>query len=93
MLTVGSQLDRNLPRREYRQGHLALLGANTVLPFVLKVEPISGESVALFLNGRIAVNTRDFSVNTTAKTITWLSTAPYGIALTDWMEIRYLSKE
>ena len=92
MLIAGCQLHREMFRREYHQGHLAVQGVDTLLPFVLDTEPLSDEAVWFFLTGRIAVNGRDFSVDVPNKTITWLSTAPYGIAVPDWMEITYFAK-
>jgi len=93
MLIAGAQLHRTFPAREYHQGHLAVQGVNTVLPFLLENEPISDEAVWLFLTGRITINGRDFSVDVPNKTITWLSTSPFGVAVSDWMEISYFSKD
>lgn len=91
MLLAGCQLDRTNFRKEYHQGHLAIQGVNTTFPFVLEADPISQDAVWIFLDGRIAVNGRDFSVNASTREITWLSTAPYGVSVPNWMEINYFA--
>ena len=93
MLLAGSQLNRTNFSVQRHQGHQALLGINTVLPFELEKLPFSADAIWVFLSGRICVNGRDFSVGLTDKKITWLSTAPYGIAVADWIEIQYLNIE
>ena len=92
MLLAGCQLDRSNFHKELHQGHLAPQGVNTVLPFDLEFEPVSSESIWVFLDGRITVNGRDFSVDIPNRKITWLSTAPYGITVAEWMVISYFSK-
>jgi len=93
MLLAGCQLDRTNFHREYHQGHLALQGNNTLLPFLLEHEPFTEQAVAFFLTGRIAILNRDYSVDVPNRSITWMATSPFGIALSDWMEIRYVSKD
>lgn len=92
MLLAGCQLDRSNFRKEYHQGYQALLGVNTEFPFTLDVEPFSAEAVWFFLDGRIAVNGRDFAVDVVERKITWLSTAPYPVTTSNWFEINYFAK-
>jgi len=92
VLLAGCQLDRTNFRKEYHQGHVATQGVNTLLPFLLEHEPLTQESVWLFLSGRIVINGRDFSVDVPNRQITWLSTAPYGVNIANWLEINYFSK-
>jgi hypothetical protein len=92
MLLAGCQIDHTNFHKQYHQGHQAIQGVNTVLPFLLEIEPFTEEAIWVFLTGRIAVNGRDFSVDLTNRRITWLSTAPYGIDVSDWLEINYFSK-
>jgi hypothetical protein len=92
MLLAGCQLDRTNFKKEYYQGLLATQGVNTTLPITLEVEPFNEESVWLFLSGRMTIPGRDFSVDVANRKITWLSTAPYPVALTEWLEINYIAK-
>ena len=92
MLLAGCQIDRSGFKKDYRQGLCAAQGVNTVLPFTLEAEPFNDESVWVFLTGRMTIPGRDFSVNVNDRTITWLSTAPFGVATSDWMEITYFAK-
>lgn len=92
MLLAGCQIDRSNFHKEYFQGLLATMGVDTTLPFQLEVEPFNAESVWFFLTGRIAVPGRDYSVDVANRTITWLSTAPYPVSTSDWIEINYFSK-
>jgi len=92
MLLAGCQLDRSNFKKEYHQGYQAIQGANTTFYFDLEKEPFSEEALWVFLDGRIAVNGRDFSVDVVARKITWLATAPYGVSVANWMEINYYTK-
>ena len=92
MLLAGCQLDRSNFHNEVHQGHLATQGATTELPFTLAYEPFSDSAIWIFLNGRITINARDFSVDVPNRKITWLSTAPYGLTTVDWMVVSYFSK-
>lgn len=92
MLLAGCQLDRSNFHKETHQGYQALVGQNTEFFFVLDYTPFSEEALWLFLDGRIAVNGRDFSVDLDNRKITWLSTAPYGVTVSNWIEINYFTR-